>query len=159
MKNKDKYKTPQGTIALMVIFILLIIIMWGSAYLNAACQGGNWVMHVDRTEKIFIIASIILVVVFALAIAVSSMAYNIQVPAPYEQVDPKTVATPPSPWGAPVEERVRELAPGKYEAYILAQTWVFQPNEIRIPAGSKSLFILPARMCSTAFIWTARISI
>ena len=103
-------------------------------------------MHVDRTEKIFIIASIILVVVFALAIAVSSLAYGIQVPAPYAQVDPNTVATPGnSPFGEPVDERVRELAPGKYEAYILAQTWVFQPNEVRIPAGSEITFYLTSK--------------
>ncbi len=102
-------------------------------------------MHVDRTEKIFIIAAITLVVIFAIAIAASSMAYGIQVPAPYELVDPNTVATPPSPWGAPVDERVRELAPGKYEAYILAQTWVFQPNEIRIPAGSEITFYITSK--------------
>jgi cytochrome c oxidase subunit 2 len=75
---------------------------------------------------------------FAIAIAISGIAYGIQVPAPHEQVNPNTVATPGnSPFGAPVDERVRELAPGKYEAYVLAQTWVFQPNEIRIPAGSE----------------------
>lgn len=103
-------------------------------------------MHVDRTEKIFIISSIILVVIFALAIAASSLAYGIQVPAPYAQVNPNTVATPgASPFGAPVDERVRELAPGKYEAYILAQTWVFQPNEVRIPAGSEITFYLTSK--------------
>ena len=102
-------------------------------------------MHIDRTEKIFMIASIILVVVFALTIAVSSLAFNIQVHAPYEQVDPNTVATPPSPWGAPVDERVRELAPGRYEAYVLAQTWVFQPNEIRVPAGSEITFYITSK--------------
>ena len=102
-------------------------------------------MHIDRTEKIFMIGSIILVIVFAVTIAVSSLAFNIQVPAPYEQVDPNTVATPPSPWGAPVDERVRELAPGKYEAYLLAQTWVFQPNEIRVPAGSEITFYITSK--------------
>jgi len=103
-------------------------------------------MHIDRTEKIFIVISIILVVVFALAIAVSSLAFGIQVPSPYEQVDPKTIATPgASPWGAPVDERVRELAPGKYEAYVLAQIWTFQPNEIRIPAGSEITFYLTSK--------------
>jgi cytochrome c oxidase subunit 2 len=56
------------------------------------------------------------------------------------------VATPgASPFGAPVDERVRELAPGKYEAYILAQTWVFQPNEVRIPAGSEITFYLTSK--------------
>lgn len=40
MNNKDKkYKTPQGTIALMVIFIILIIALWGSAYLTLLSRG------------------------------------------------------------------------------------------------------------------------
>ena len=110
-------------------------------------------MHVDRTEKIFIFGSIVLVVIFALAIAVSSIAYGIQVPAPYEQVNPNTIATPGnSPWGAPVEERVRELAPGVYEAYILAQTWVFQPNEVRIPAGSEITFYVTSKDVQHGFV-------
>ncbi len=41
MKKNDKYKTPQGTVALMVIFILLIIIMWGSAYLTLLARGAT----------------------------------------------------------------------------------------------------------------------
>jgi cytochrome c oxidase subunit 2 len=110
-------------------------------------------MHVDRTEKIFIFGSIVLVVIFALAIAVSSIAYGIQVPAPYEQVNPNTVATPGnSPWGAPIDERVRELAPGVYEAYILAQTWVFQPNEVRIPAGSEITFYVTSKDVQHGFV-------
>lgn len=39
MNDKDKYKTPQGTIALMVIFIILIIALWGSAYLTLLSRG------------------------------------------------------------------------------------------------------------------------
>lgn len=110
-------------------------------------------MHVDRTEKIFIFGSIVLVVIFALAIAVSSIAYGIQVPAPYEQVNPNTIATPGnSPWGAPIDERVRELAPGVYEAYILAQTWVFQPNEVRIPAGSEITFYVTSKDVQHGFV-------
>jgi cytochrome c oxidase subunit 2 len=110
-------------------------------------------MHVDRTEKIFIIASIIMVVIFAVAIAISGIAYGIQVPAPYEQVNPNLVATPGnSPWGDPVDERVRELAPGKYEAYILAQTWVFQPNEITIPAGSEITFLVTSKDVQHGFV-------
>jgi cytochrome c oxidase subunit 2 len=110
-------------------------------------------MHIDRSEKMFIIGTIVLVAVFALAIAVSSIAYGIQVPRPYEQVDPNTVATPGvSPFGDPVDERVRELAPGKYEAYILGQTWVFLPNEVRIPAGSEITFYLTSKDVQHGFI-------
>jgi hypothetical protein len=39
MNEKDKYKTPQGTIVLMVIFIILIIALWGSAYLTMLSRG------------------------------------------------------------------------------------------------------------------------
>ena len=39
MNEKDKYKTPQGTIALMVIFVILIIALWGSAYLTMLSSG------------------------------------------------------------------------------------------------------------------------
>ncbi|MDJ0756269.1 MAG: cytochrome c oxidase subunit 2A [Ardenticatenaceae bacterium] len=38
--NKDNYKPPAGTIAIMVIFILLIILLWGSAYLTMLSRGG-----------------------------------------------------------------------------------------------------------------------
>ena len=38
-KKEDKYKVPQGTIALMVIFIILIIALWGSAYLTMISRG------------------------------------------------------------------------------------------------------------------------
>ncbi len=40
MNNKDKkYKAPQGTIAIMIIFIILIIALWGSAYLTLLSRG------------------------------------------------------------------------------------------------------------------------
>jgi hypothetical protein len=39
MEDKDKYKTPQGTIAIIVIYIILIILLWGSAYLTMLSRG------------------------------------------------------------------------------------------------------------------------
>lgn len=41
MNDKDKYRTPQGTIALMVIFVILIIALWGSAYLTLLARGAT----------------------------------------------------------------------------------------------------------------------
>jgi len=38
---KDKYKVPQGTIALLVIFILLIITLWGSVFLTLLSRGAT----------------------------------------------------------------------------------------------------------------------
>jgi len=40
MDNEDKnYKTPQGTVAILIIYILLIIALWGSAYLQLLSRG------------------------------------------------------------------------------------------------------------------------
>ena len=41
-RKKDSRKTPQGTIALMVVFILLIIALWGSAYLTLISRGAAY---------------------------------------------------------------------------------------------------------------------
>lgn len=38
-KDKRKYKAPQGTIVLIIIYILLIIALWGSAYLTMLSRG------------------------------------------------------------------------------------------------------------------------
>lgn len=104
-------------------------------------------MHIDRNEKTYIIISIALLVVFASAVMVSSFAYGIQVPEPYDQVDPRTLSTPGpnNPWGDPIDERVRELAPNKYEAYILSQAWSFLPNRITVPTGSTVTFYVTSK--------------
>lgn len=41
-KKPDKqYKAPTGTVYLMIIFVLLIIAMWGSAFITLAQRGGT----------------------------------------------------------------------------------------------------------------------
>ena len=110
-------------------------------------------IHIDPSERNYIIGTAALLAVFAAAVLISSFAYGIQLPQPVERVDPRTVATPgASPWGDPVEERIRELAPGKYEVYILAQTWMYSPGSlnygqppITVPAGSTVTFYVTSK--------------
>lgn len=111
-------------------------------------------MHIDRYERNFIGLSAVLLVVFFLAVTVGASASGIQVPRPELRVDPKMVATPGvyDGFGDPVEERVRELSPGKYEAYILASAWKFSPGStnygeppITVPAGSAVTFYVTSR--------------
>ena len=102
-------------------------------------------MHIDRYERLFIYAAVALLVVFMGALAVSSFAFGIRVPTAYEKVDPRTVAPPPSPWGLPADERIRELSPGNYEVYLLAQMWQFSPNLITVPAGSRVTFYVTSK--------------
>lgn len=41
-KNNKEPKTPQGTVILMVVFLILIIALWGSTYLTLLARGGNF---------------------------------------------------------------------------------------------------------------------
>ena len=102
-------------------------------------------MHIDRYERLFLYAAVALLVVFMGALAVSSFAYGIRVPTAYERVDPRTVATPPSPWGEPVENRLKELSPGNSEVYVLAQMWQFTPATITVPQGSRVTFYVTSK--------------
>lgn len=39
MNRGKKYKAPQGTVAIMIIFIVVIVALWGSAYLTLLSRG------------------------------------------------------------------------------------------------------------------------
>lgn len=100
-------------------------------------------LHIDPVERTWMIIGVVMLVVFAAAVMTAGFVYGFQLPVPEAQVDPKLVATP----GATTfgEPGFRELAPGQYEARILAQTWAFTPKEIRIPAGSKVTFYFTSK--------------
>ncbi|MBI3152464.1 MAG: cytochrome c oxidase subunit II [Chloroflexi bacterium] len=101
----------------------------------------NTKMHVDSYERNWMIFSAVMLVLFAAAVSVAAFGLGIQVPAPEQRVDPKTVATDPnSPWSNP---GLREVSPGVYDAYILAHAipnWEYLPKEITVPVGSKVTF-------------------
>jgi cytochrome c oxidase subunit II len=98
-------------------------------------------LHVDRYEAAWMRISIITIVVFALAVITASASYGIQVPGVYGRIDPKTLMTPTSPFADP---QLREVAPGKYELYVRAQTWSFAPLDplmpLHLPVGSQVTF-------------------
>ncbi|RMF35235.1 MAG: cytochrome C oxidase subunit II [Chloroflexi bacterium] len=98
-------------------------------------------LEIDPYEKRWIQVSIVILIIFTLAIGISGFVYGFQVPVPEQRVDPNTVAQE-GPFANP---GLRELAPGKYEAYILAQTWSFVPNQIRVPAGSTVTFYITSK--------------
>jgi cytochrome c oxidase subunit II len=94
-------------------------------------------MHIHRYERAWLYFSIGLVVVFFLAVFTAAFAGGITLPGPQGEVNPADLSN--TDFANP---GVREISPGSYEAYIVAQMWQWQPNEIRIPAGSElSLYI------------------
>jgi cytochrome c oxidase subunit 2 len=94
-------------------------------------------LHVDRFEGAWMRIAVAVLAIFFISILVSAFASGFQVPGVYQRIDPTKLYEPGSPFAEP---GLRELAPGKYEAYIRAQIWSFTPNEIRIPAGSEVTF-------------------
>jgi cytochrome c oxidase subunit II len=98
-------------------------------------------MHMDPYERGWIIATVVLLVVFVAAITVAGFSMGIQVPSPQGRVNPQTVGQE----GAFAQPGLREIAPGKYEVYILAQIWRFDPNEITIPVGSTVTFYVTSK--------------
>ena len=100
-------------------------------------------IHVDPYEKLWIYVAAAMLLIFGAAITVSAFATGIQLPSPEMRVDPRLVATPgATSFGEP---GLRELAPGKFEARMLAQTWSFKPNEIKVKAGSKITFYVTSK--------------
>lgn len=100
-------------------------------------------IHVHPIERAWIVMGTVMLAVFAAAVFTSSLMGGIALPVPEAQVDPKLVATPgATSFGEP---GLRELSPGQYEARILAQTWTFQPKEIRVKAGSKVTFYFTSK--------------
>jgi cytochrome c oxidase subunit 2 len=94
-------------------------------------------IHVDRYESVWMRISFAILAIFFVTIAISAFSVGFQVPGVYQRIDPATLMDADSPFSAP---QVRELAPGRYEAYIRAQIWLFTPGEIHIPAGSTVTF-------------------
>ncbi len=109
---------------------------------QSAGEASAEMIHVDRYEGIWMRLSAIILAVFFLAITIAGFASGFQVPGVYQRIDPATLYDAGSPFAEP---GLRELAPGKYEAYIRAQIWQFTPNEIRVPAGSTVTFYVTSQ--------------
>lgn len=97
--------------------------------------------HLHPYERIWLIASAALLVVFAIVITLAALSGGIAVPSPVARVNPQTVDKE-GPFATP---GLRELAPGKYEAYIMSQIWSFNPREITVPAGSTVTFYVTSK--------------
>ena len=110
-------------------------------------------MHIDRNERNYFLITSGLLLLFFLAVTVGASANSISVVAPQAKVDPRLVATPgASNFAGPAEDRIRELSPGKYEVYILAQAWRFSPGStnygepaITVPVGSTVTFYVTSK--------------
>jgi cytochrome c oxidase subunit II len=93
-------------------------------------------LHINPYERNWLIVSAAVLVGFLIAVTISSFALGIQTPSPESRVDPNTVAKE-GPFAKP---GLRELSPGKYEVYIVASVWRFNPDKIEVKVGSTVTF-------------------
>jgi cytochrome c oxidase subunit 2 len=94
-------------------------------------------MKVEKYEKAFLWLGGLMLIVFMIALTISSVAMGIHLPGRGGEIDPATAATTP-PFDEP---GVREIGPGQYEVVLIGQAWFFNPAEIRVPVGSEVTFV------------------
>lgn len=89
-------------------------------------------MGIDPYERNWMRFSAALLVVFFATVSIAGFAMGFQVNGADQEVDPRTVLDA-EPWATP---GLREISPGNYQAYVVAQTWSFAPRELEVPVGS-----------------------
>ncbi|MFN3979897.1 MAG: cytochrome c oxidase subunit II [Caldilinea sp.] len=99
-------------------------------------------LHIEKWEGIWIRVAVGMTVVFIAAITIAALSFGITVPGATARINPTTLNEEGNPFATP---GIRELAPGKYEVYMVAQTWNFVPDRIEVPVGSEVTFYLTAR--------------
>jgi cytochrome c oxidase subunit II len=85
---------------------------------------------------IFMMLGVVVLTFGLIAIAVSVVHYGIHVPSPSDRIAPTEVRAT-SPFDNP---GVTEVSDGEYEVVMIAETWRFVPDEVRVPAGSEVTF-------------------
>lgn len=97
-------------------------------------------LHVEKWEGIWMRVALVMTAIFITAITVAAVAWGIQIPGQFGRVDPNDLSG--TPFANP---GIRELSPGNYEVYMTAQAWMYTPNQIAVPAGSKVTFYITSK--------------
>jgi cytochrome c oxidase subunit II len=95
-------------------------------------------MTVHSFERAFLALSGSLLLACLGALLYASTTRQIHLPGHAGTVDPAQVMVTP-PFDQP---GVREVGPNQYEVVVIARTWNFLPNEIRVPVGAEITFIV-----------------
>jgi cytochrome c oxidase subunit 2 len=98
-------------------------------------------LHVDPSERAWMRAAIVVLVVFAVSVTIAGFMLGIQLPTTEQRVNPQTVQNAP-PWSEP---GVREIVAGEqYDVYIVAKRFFYEPGTFEVPAGAEVTFYVTA---------------
>jgi cytochrome c oxidase subunit II len=93
-------------------------------------------VHIHKYERWWLTFGVSMLIVFLAVIAFAAFADNINPPSGMVQIDPAKVSQTP-PFDKP---GLRKKPDGTYEAYYVAQVFMFNPSTITIPTGSTVTF-------------------
>ncbi len=96
------------------------------------------IKSLDRYEKIILGLTILGLIIGAGAIVLSVVEAGIHLPTKEGRIDPAAVRET-APFDAP---GVHDTGDGTYQAVIVAQTWLWEPDTIEVPAGSEVEFVI-----------------
>lgn len=108
-------------------------------------------IHIHPYERWWIVLSATVMGIFVLALGLSAFVFGFQTPYSAITVNPNTI-TQTAPFSEP---GLRQLAPGKYEAYVVAQAtpgWLWQPTSMRVPVGSEVTFYITSKDVQHGFL-------
>ena len=98
-------------------------------------------MQMEKYERWFLYATVAVLVAFFVAMLASIGEAGIHLPTQVASVDPAEVSTTP-PFDNP---GLFQTGDDTFDAVLVAQTWQFTPEELRVPAGAEVTFIVTSR--------------
>lgn len=99
-------------------------------------------MHVHKYEKLWLIASLVLIVGFISTIVFGAVGAGVKmVDDGGGQVNASGLSEHPEF----KDPGVRKVGPNEYEVYIIAQQFIFNPDTIEVPANSNVTFYVTSR--------------
>ncbi|MCA9891961.1 MAG: cytochrome C oxidase subunit II [Anaerolineae bacterium] len=104
-------------------------------------------MHIERFEKLWIYAFVVMLAVFVAALMAGAILFNVRVPGSAGLMNPADI--PNSEFANP---GVRDMGDGNYNVYVVARMWAFQPSEIVLPEGANVTFYVTSADITHGFI-------
>ena len=100
-------------------------------------------MHVHKYEKLWLLASVLLIVGFISTIVFGAVGAGVKmVDDSGGKVNASDLSNPESNFS---ETGVRKVGPNEYEVYVIAQQFIFDPEKIEVPAESNVTFYVTSR--------------
>ncbi len=92
---------------------------------------------IEAYERGWTYFSLLMILVFLVFIGYTLSGYAFYVPDAARRIDPTTVRT-----GGFPEPGVEEVAPGKYQVYVIGQAFTWLPSEMRFKVGDEVTFFV-----------------